>query len=184
MDCRVAACCLALVIVPPGISSGECETESFVSEVNAAWVATNYTSLEQTLTKRVAECTNDLLAKGLLYEYYGDICVDYYKALDAATAFVAAVSNRAPSEVIHKRSPLGLPVLLIQMPIPTNFPASQSKTPEQMQFMHNEFQSEFPFLGLYRDLILRMEAVESGRVTDEYFNPLNMNDLGEFEESE
>jgi hypothetical protein len=179
MECRVAACCLALIFASSRISFAECETNTFIEAVNAAWVSSNYTLLEQTLTNRVTECTNDILAKGLLYEYYDDIGVEFYKAKAAAVAFVSAVSNRAPSEVMHKRSPLGLPVLLAEMPPPTNFPSNQAKTYEQMQSMHNEFQEEFPFIGLFQGLILRMEAVESGKVTDEYFDPLNLNNQGE-----
>lgn len=67
----------------------ECsDTNTFLDSVNSAWVSSNYTLLEQVLTNRVAECTNDILAKGLLYEYYDDICVDFYKARDAASEFI------------------------------------------------------------------------------------------------
>ena len=61
-------------------SFAECETNAFIEAVNSAWVSSNYTLLEQTLTNRVTECTNDILAKGLLYEYYDDIGVNFYKA--------------------------------------------------------------------------------------------------------
>lgn len=156
-----------------------CDTNDFIVTVNSAWVSSNYALLEQTLTNRVAECDNDILAKGLLYEYYDNICVDYFKARDAAIDFIIATSNRMPSEVIHRRIPLELAISLVEMPVPTNFPANQSKTPAQMQYLHNWHVNAFPYVGIYQELISRIEAVESGRVTDDYFAPLNRDDLGE-----
>ena len=172
---RIVIACLLIGISLPAISHAECnDTNAFLEAVNSAWVASNYTLLEQVLTNRVAECTNDILAKGLVFKFYEDICIDFYKARAAATEFILAVSNRVPDEVIHRRIPMGLPLLLCEMPIPTNFPADQSKTPEQMQFLHNEFPDAFPFLRIYKALMYRMEAVENGLVPDGYFEPLNI----------
>ena len=172
---RIVIACLLIGISLPAISHAECnDTNAFLEAVNSAWVASNYTLLEQVLTNRVAECTNDILAKGLVYQFYDDTCIDFYKARAAATEFILAVSNRVPDEVIHRRIPMELPLLLCEMPIPTNFPADQSKTPAQMQFLHNEFPDAFPFLRIYRELMWRMEAVENGLVPDGYFEPLNI----------
>ena len=153
----------------------ECETNIFLETVNAAWSASNYIQLEATLTNRVVACTNDIMAKGLLYEYYNNIDVDFFSARNAAMAFITAVSNRMPAEVIHKRTPLEMAISLVEMPIPTNFPANQSKTPEQMQYMHYWNPAAFPELELYQMLIDRINALESGVVTDEYYSPLNRN---------
>ena len=160
-------------------SFAECDANDFIDVVNSAWVSSNYTLLEQILTNRVTECTNDILAKGLLYEYYDNICIDYFKARDAAIDFIIATSNRMPSEVIHRRIPLELAISLVEMPVPTNFPPSQSKTPSQMQYLHDWHTNSFPYVGLYQELISRIEAVESERVTDYYFAPLNRDNLEE-----
>lgn len=166
--------CLFIGIFVPAPGYAECsDTNLFIQAVNSAWVASNYTLLEQVLTNRVADCTNDLLAKGLLYQYYDDISIDFYKARAAASDFILSTSNRMPTEVIHKRAPLGMALLLVEMPIPTNFPADQSKTPEQMQFLHDEYPENYPSLILYQSLMFRIEAIEQGLVTNGYFNPLN-----------
>lgn len=149
------------------------DTNAFLNSVNSAWISTNYALLEQTLSNRVTDCTNDLLAKGLLYEYYDTICIDYYKARAAASAFILATSNRMPSEIIHRRDPMELPLLLCELPIPTNFPTDQSKTPEQMQYLHRRYSDAFPHLISYQSLMYRIEAIEQGLVTNGYFNPLN-----------
>ena len=155
-------------------SHAECnDTNTFLEAVNSAWVSSNYNLLEQILTNRVAECTNDLLAKGLKYQFYDDISIDFYKARAAASEFILATSNRMPAEVIHRRAPLELALLLCEMPIPTNFPADQSKTSEQMQFLHDEYPEKYPSLILYQSLMFRIEAIETGQVTNGYFNPLN-----------
>lgn len=150
-----------------------CETNAFVESVNATWVATNYTLLKQTITNRLVECTNDILALGLLYEYYDNICVDFYNARSAASSFVVAVSNRLPSEITYERVPVGEAISLAQMPTPTNFPANQSKTPEQMQFLHEWYPAKFPHIDLYLLLIKRIEGVEAGTLTEEDLIPLN-----------
>jgi hypothetical protein len=149
----------------------ECETNTFIEAVNTAWSSTNYTLLEQILTNRVAECTNDILAKGLLYEYYDDVCIDFHKARSAA--FIMATSNRMPSEVIHKRAPLESAIFLVEMPIPTNFPADQSKTPVQMEHMHQWNPETFPYLRTYQSLMFRIEAIETEQRPLGYFDPLN-----------
>ena len=154
-------------------SFAECETKTFIEAVNTAWSSTNYTLLEQILTNRVAECTNDILAKGLLCEYYGNVCVDFNKARSAATEFIMATSNRMPSEVIHKRAPLESAISLVEMPVPTNFPADQSKTPEQMEHLHQWNPETFPYLRTYQSLMFRIEAIETEQRPLGYFDPLN-----------
>ena len=151
----------------------ECNTNTFIEAVNSAWVTTNYILLKEIITNRVAECTNDILAMGLVYEYYDDIDVDFFRARDAAVAFVSAVSNRMPSEVLHRRIPMDVPIMLAQMETPTNFPANQTKTAEQMQHLHYWYPKEFPHLGLFQMLVTRIESLESGRVTEEDVAPFN-----------
>ena len=58
-------------------SFAECETSAFIEAVNSAWVATNYPLIKQAITNRLAECTNDLLAKGLYFEYFFSIETDF-----------------------------------------------------------------------------------------------------------
>lgn len=157
----------------PILSFGECETNEFITSVNSAWSASNYSQVKLLITNRISACSNDILAKGLLYEYYNNIDVDFYSARNSAIAFVASVSNRMPNEVLHKRAPLELALLLIEMPIPTNFPPSQAKTSEQMQQMHYWHPDTFPDIELYQMLLDRINAVESGNVTDQYYAPLN-----------
>lgn len=78
-----------------------------------------------------------------------------------------------PAEVIHKRAPLELAISLVEMPIPTNFPADQSKTPAQMQHLHKWHPDSFPYLRSYKGLMFRIEAIETGQVTNGYYDPLN-----------
>jgi hypothetical protein len=144
------------------MSFGECDSDTFVSEVNAAWVATNYPMIKQAITNRLAECSNDLLALGLLFEYYRSAEVDYFSAKAAAQEFVLAVSNRVPAEVIEKRVPMGLPILVAWQTSPTNIPVNQARTPEKVAYMHTTYYKAFPGISLYQTLAGRVEAIENG----------------------
>lgn len=168
---------LALMAVVPAVASSyaECEQDAFIEEVNTAWVATNYPLIKQAITNRLAICTNDLLALGLQYEYYVSAEVDYTNSKTSAEVFILAVSNRAPSEVNNRRVPLGLPITISRETMPTNIPPviEQARAEEQISHMHAEFSNEFPSIQLYQMLVGRIEALESGEVTEEELSIFN-----------
>ena len=153
---------LIVVAITGSASYGQCEQEAFIAEVNAAWIVTNYPLIKQAITNRLAECTNDLLALGLQFEYYRSAEVDYLSAKAAAQDFVLAVSNRVPEEVIEERDAMKLPIVIARQATPTNLPANQARTPEQIEYMHVEFPNAFPFINVYQILARRVKLIEEG----------------------
>ena len=147
-----------------GISAGY-DADPFVQEVNAAWIATNYPLIKAAITNRLAENTNSLLALGLLFEYYRAAEVDYLNAKAAAQAFVIAVSNRVPAEIIEERAPMGLPIFISREAIPTNIPANQARPPDKVDYMHSEYSDSFPHMKQYQILDWRIGAIENGTFT-------------------
>jgi hypothetical protein len=141
------------------ISVGATNLASFENEVNAAWTATNYSMIKQAITNRLALCTNDILAKGLMFEYYFSIEPDYSLGQKAASQLITAVSNRIPAEVAEKREPLGLPMAVLQMTTSSNYPTF---TPERMEYLHSTYPDAFPHIILYQVLSGRIEAIENG----------------------
>lgn len=141
------------------ISYGECDSIAFIEEVNSAWVASNYPLIINAITNRLAECTNDLLAMGLYFEYYFSVQTDFTLGQEKASEFITAVSNRVPAEVTEKRVPLGVPISVMQMSTSSNYPVS---TPARLEYLHNTYPVEFPHLTLYKILDGRVEAIENG----------------------
>lgn len=141
------------------ISLGATNSASFENEVNAAWRATNYSMIKQAITNRLAVCTNDILAKGLMFEYYFLIEPDYSLGQQAASQLITAVSNRIPAEVAERREPLGLPMAVLQMTTSSNYPAF---TPARMEYLHSTYPDAFPHIMLYQVLSGRIEAIENG----------------------
>ena len=64
-----------------------------------------------------------------MFEYYRSAEVNYLSAKAAAQAFVLAVSNRVPAEVIEERDVIGLPIVIARQATPTDLPANQARTP-------------------------------------------------------
>lgn len=154
------------IFIDGSTSYGECEQEEFIADVNAAWVATNYQLIKQAITNRLAECTNDLLAMGLLFEYYRSAEVDYLSAKAAAQAFVIAVSNRVPAEVTEERDIMGLPIVIARQATPSNLPpvSGQVRSPEQIEYMHSTYSDAFPFINIYQILAGRVKLQEEGKL--------------------
>ncbi len=71
---------------------------------------------------------------------------------------------------------MDIPIMVSQMATPTNLPANQSKTIEQMQYMHKRYPAEFPHLNLFQLLIKRVESIESGLATEEDMAPFNQDE--------
>ena len=157
---------LIVVAVCGPYTYGECESDEFIAEVNAAWIATNYPLIKQAITNRLAECTNDLLAMGLYFEYYMSAEVDYLSARAAAQAYVLSVSNRIPEEVNEKRIPMGLPISVAWDPVPTNLPPvpEQARTPAQIEYMHSTYSDGFPHVGVYQIVAGRVKLQEEGKL--------------------
>lgn len=143
---------------------GESDKDIFINEVNAAWVATNYPLILQTITNRIAEYPDDLLALGLKYEYFLSAGVDYLSAKEAAQAYVQAVSNRVPEEIIEGRIGLGLPIKISREQTPTNLPPvpQQARTLAQVVEMHAEFSDAFPLINVYQMIEGRIKLIEEG----------------------
>ena len=143
---------------------GESEKDIFINEVNDAWVATNYPFILQTITNRLTEYPDDILALGLKYEYYLSAGVDYLSAKEAAQAYVLAVSNRVSEEITEERIGLGLPIKISREQTPTNLPPvpQQARTPEQVVEMHAEFSDAFPLINVYQMIEGRIKLIEEG----------------------
>ena len=156
---NIAIAILAFVLSATSASFGESDSEAFVDEVNAAWIATNYSLIKQAITNRLAECTNDILAKGLYFEYFFSIETDFALGQEKAAELIAAVSNRVPDEVAEKREPLGVPIAILQMTTSSNYPTG---TPARMEYLHNTYPNAFPHIMLYQVLAGRVEAIENG----------------------
>jgi hypothetical protein len=161
---KVIKIVLVLMVLSVTVSQAECDSAAFVEEVNAAWVATNYPLIKIAITNRLSECTNDLLALGLQFEYFRSAEVDYLSAKAAAQAFVLAVSNRVPDEVIEERDIMGLPIVIARQATPTNLPpvSGQVRTPEQVDYMHRTYPDAFPYISLYQILAGRVKLEEEG----------------------
>ncbi len=143
-----------------GVSSGY-DADPFVQEVNAAWMETNYPRIKTAITNRLAENTNDLLAMGLLFEYYRVAEVDYLAAKAAAQAYVLAVSNRVPEEIIKERVPMASPIHISRESNPTNLPY-HARSPEKIEYMHKTYSNAFPHIKLFQILDWRIGATENG----------------------
>ena len=162
---RIVIACLLIGISLPAISHAECnDTDAFIEAINAAWVSTNYPLILQTITNRLEEHPDDLLALGLKYEYFLSAGVDYLSAKEAAQAYILAVSNRVPEEINEKRVGLGLPIMIAREQIPTHLPPvpQQARTPEQVVQMHTEFPEAFPFMNVYQMIEGRIKLIEEG----------------------
>lgn len=146
-----------------GVSAGY-DADPFVQEVNAAWVATNYPLIKTAITNRLAGATNDLLALGLLYEFYRVAEVDYLSAKAAAHNFVLAVSNRVPDEINENRTPFGGAILISREANPTNLPY-RARTPEEIEYMHTAYSNAFPHMKLYQIFDWRIKATGNGTFT-------------------
>ena len=146
-----------------GVSAGY-DADPFVQEVNAAWVETNYPRIKTAITNRLAGATNDILALGLLFEYYLSAEVDYLSAKAAAQTIVLAVSNRVPAEIIEKRVPMGLPIIISREANPTNLPY-RARTQEEIEYMHTTYSNAFPHMKLYQIFDWRIKATGNGTFT-------------------
>lgn len=155
------------------LAYGQCGTTDFISEINSAWVASNHPLVRQVITNNIAECTNDLMATGLLYVYYQMIEPDVTNARNAAIAYVMAVSNRMPSEILHRRVPVDMPLIIAQASQSTNSPTNSLSAAERMQHLHYWDSNEFPYLKLFLIQMKRIEALESGELTEEDVVPFN-----------
>ena len=159
MKTNIHSTILVVALLAFNSSFGECEPEAFIADVNAAWSITNYSMIKQAITNRLALCTNDILAKGLMFEYYFLIEPDYSLGQHAASQLITAVSNRIPAEVAERREPLGLPMAVLQMTTSSNYPTF---TPARMEYLHSTHPDAFPHIMLYQVLSGRIEAIENG----------------------
>lgn len=159
MKTNIHSTILVVALLALNSSFGECEPEAFIADVNAAWSITNYSMIKQAITNRLALCTNDILAKGLMFEYYFLIEPDYSLGQQAASQLITAVSNRIPAEVAERREPLGLPMAVLQMTTSSNYPTF---TPARMEYLHSTYPDAFPHIMLYQVLSGRIEAIENG----------------------
>jgi len=132
--------------------------EEFVESVNTGWSTTNYSAILGAINDRLATNATDTLALGMKMSYYEWAVVDFDAAQQAASDFVAAVSNQYPEEFSQPCALVKYASTLASVHIdPTNYPGDQSRSSTNIVYVHSQF-AEFPDLKQHIELYRRIAA--------------------------
>jgi hypothetical protein len=142
-------CILSLVLM--AASEGFAQTtnavEAFVIDVNQAWQSTNYTQIITLIDQRLATNSTDILALSLKLGYYTWAEVSLSNAQQSAIAFLTAVTNAAPEEFEQPCSLVQYAIAVSNIDPPPNPPTDESRTPQQVQYLHESYPISFPNIG-------------------------------------
>lgn len=146
---RLHACILVLVLLAAsgGFAQSSNAVEAFVSDVNQAWQATNYARIITLIDQRLEASSTDVLALNLKLGYYTWAEVSLSNAQRSAVAFLAAVSNAAPGEFEQPSSLVQYAIAVSNIEPPPNPPTDESRTPQQVQYLHESYPVSFPNIG-------------------------------------
>lgn len=159
MKARISTAALLLVLSGCCTHAQTCDVQSFISSVNQDWRATNYSGIFASITNRLNNCTNDLMALGLKYTYYVWAEVDFTNAQLSARTFVAAVSNQAPEEVNQPWTLMTSAKAMAEMTPPSPFPTNQARSAGQINYLHTrEFPTNYPEIDLLYELVTRVSG--------------------------
>lgn len=143
------ACILPLVLM--AASEGFAQTtnavEAFVIDVNQAWQSTNYPQIITLIDQRLATNSTDILALSLKLGYYTWAEVSLSNAQQAAVAFLTAVTNASPEEFEQPCSLVQYAIAVSNIEPPSNPPTDESRTPQQVQYLHKSYPMSFPNIG-------------------------------------
>ncbi len=122
------------------------QISTFVTNINSAWVNTNYAQILQLANDRLGQNPNDLLALGVKQEYYIDCEINTSNAHAVANALLAAANQIGRADIIF----LAEETTRFVMDMPEN--ATGSYTQAQIQLRHNEFNELFP--GIFMPVLI------------------------------
>lgn len=133
----------------------DCEVPPFVEGVNQEWVIRDYPAILALIDDRLLNCTNDILALGLKFEYYGWAVVSLAQAQAAASNFLAAVQVKAPDELTSPTALTQYVLSVVNITAPTNY-VDTLRTSNQVEYVHNTYSSAFPRIQRYVDFAERL----------------------------
>lgn len=123
-------------------STNDCDL--FISEVNQEWQARNYTNILTAIDQRLTTESNDVLALALKVGYYTWAEVSFSNVQSSANAFLIAVTNVAPAEFQDPSALVNYAMAIASMPMPTNAPVNESRTAQQVDYVHQTYPLHFP----------------------------------------
>lgn len=144
---RTCVLLFALLVSSRAIAQSTNSVQAFVSDVNQAWQSTNYNQIITLIDQRLATNSTDILALSLKLGYYTWAEVSLSNAQQSATAFLTAVTNAAPEEFEDPSSLVKYAIAVSNIEPPADPPADESRTPEQVGYLHLSYPVSFPNIG-------------------------------------
>ncbi len=149
---KIIAVFLCMVVFQSNASKGD-SMRTFVTNVNSAWVSTNYSQILQVINDRLAQDSNDILALGTKQWYYFSCDLNISNAHVAAHALTNAAHQTGRADII----PFAEEITSIILDIPSSITGSYTQA--QIELSHQGGGQEY-FPGIIDPISIALRLNE------------------------